>query len=140
LESVVTKRDESLSVIKNIYNALAAGRMEVVSEVIADTFVAHEPASLPYGGDYHGLAGFKQMLSGFTKCWRGVKFDGRRYLADDDCVFVCFQFNAKGRESGVEVSVPMIELWRVEGGKAVELTVFMGDTKAVCDALERSAA
>src|SRR6267378_3922618 len=103
--------------------------MEVVSEVIADTFVAHEPASLPYGGDYHGFAGFQQMLSGFTKSWRGMKVHGRSYLADDDYVFVRFQFNAKGRESGVEVSLPMLEVWRVDGGKAVELTVFMGDSK-----------
>jgi ketosteroid isomerase-like protein len=132
----ISTRDSNLSKIKSFYEAMHAGNMAVVPDLLDDTFVAHEPASLPYGGSYKGLDGFFQMLAGLKQHWRSMRFETERYSADDDLVYVHFRFTAKGRVSGKPIDQRLIELWRMKDGKAVEQHVFFADSKAAVDALD----
>lgn len=121
--------------VKAFYTALFAGDTSKASDLIGPEFVSHEPLSLPYGGDYRGLDGFFKMMTALREAWRGMRFEIERYSADADLVFVHIKFTATGRESGLPIDTRLIEMWRLEGGKAIEQHVFFFDTKMVVDAL-----
>ena len=48
--------------LKAIYTHMRAGEWEEINKYISDEFVAYEPVSLPFGGEWRGENVFKRLF------------------------------------------------------------------------------
>lgn len=128
--------DDNIAIVKRFYEYLANGDRDGAYEnVIAEDCVLHETRALPYGGVYCGRALMKETLAGVMAGFDEFDCEIRNYLAGGDEVVVHLNISGVGRQSRKPFSVPLMELWRFRGGKAVELRPFLYDAAAIAEAL-----
>lgn len=111
--------------------------VEQVSSVIHDRCVIHEAASLPeIGGDWHGPQGFVDLMAAVQKAFNGFKFSLVKLVADDDTLII------RGKLSfdlpAGSFTIPIVEYWAFEDGKAVDILPVWHDTKLVADMYAKS--
>jgi ketosteroid isomerase-like protein len=83
--------------------------------VDADVSVT-EPASMPYGGDYSGHAGFVDLMGKISATWAKWRETPNRYAENGGLVFRECTVRAILRDAGREVEMPFIEMFEVTGG------------------------
>ncbi len=113
--------------LRGFDEAINQRKLEVVDELIADTYVNHSlPAPAP------GAEGFKHVIQLFVAAFPDMRVDIDDVLVDGDKVA------GRGRWSGTHqgefmgipatgkhVSVAFMDIWRAEGGRWVENWVQM---------------
>lgn len=98
-----------------------------------------ESAWLPYGGVHRGKAQIRETITQImTHHWRDFSIVIDRYMADDEFVLVDLTLTAVGNKTGKQAKFPIVEMWRVVGGKVVWLRPVYGDYDQVRDALALS--
>ena len=127
-ESTQTER---LSCIKAMYEAMQNGDAETMRKLLDPDFVIVEADSLPYFGRRSGIVGLLEVTELFFKTWEDLQIDIDDFTTSDTRVAVHLRFSAKSRRTGKSVSMPMVEVWRFEREKLVELLPFYWDTKLV---------
>jgi uncharacterized protein len=131
-----TQEDANIAVVKRFYQYLADNdRDGAYANVLAEDCVLHETGVLPYGGVYRGRELMKQTLAGVIAGFDDFACEIRNYLAGGDEVVVHLEISGVGRISRKPFKVPIMELWRIRGGKVVELRPFLYDAAAIADAL-----
>lgn len=101
--------------------------IERAAKVISEELVLDEASGLPFGGIYRGPAGFVELLG-------KVPLDFRLDLMlTDGEENIMFQGEVFGETPGGFLRMPMMERWRFENDKCVELVVCYHDTKLVHD-------
>ena len=111
--------------------ALADDNRSRIAQSFDDDFVVHEAAGLPYSGEYHGATGFRALLEEMTRALELLPGDAMQEWTRDDTVVVRFSLTFLARTSARSVSMPLIELYRTQGGRIVELDVYYKDPAAV---------
>ena len=48
--------------IRQFYRFIESGRFDEAIGMLAEDVVIREPADLPYGGEYHGIDGFRELM------------------------------------------------------------------------------
>jgi uncharacterized protein YciI/ketosteroid isomerase-like protein len=109
-----------------------------------DKITIHEAASLPYGGDYHGLEGAFSHGQGFRAAWdRFQPHEARgldpRIIADGDHVVVLWRHNVENAGTGDSLDLPAVSVYRMENAKIADSRMFHFDTAALLRFLERNA-
>jgi uncharacterized protein len=89
------------------------------------------PETVPWGGEYRGPGGFKEMMGGVLGEFEDFRPSPESFLeAEDDQVAV--PVNVQGRaKSGKDLSGRALWLYRVRDGKIVRAEVFMDTAKAL---------
>lgn len=97
--------------------------------------VVHEPASLPYAGDWRGLDGVGRLFRTMRETWSDLSVDGLQAAKTGDTVFMTCSLRLTTRGSGKTIIQPFAEVLRFEGGRLIEGTPFYFDTAAIKAAL-----
>ena len=94
--------------------------------------VAHEPESLPYGGEYRGKDGFLELM---TKIWGTVSVEATPLGMHDagDTIVAVYQGKFTSRDSGKSVEMPVSEVYGFTDGLISSANIFYKDSKAFVD-------
>jgi uncharacterized protein len=131
--------------VEALFEAVDRRDREGVRTAYAENITIHEAASLPYGGDYRGPEGALRHGHGFRAAWdhfqpheaRGLD---PRIIADGDHVVVLWRHKVKNPETGDELDLPAVSVYRMENAKIADSRMFQFDTAALLRFLERNAA
>jgi ketosteroid isomerase-like protein len=129
-----------IDVLGRFLTAVLGGDSATLKELVSPECVVHEPADLPYGGDYVGVDGLLEMFGAVT---RDLDFSvtGRPELlpVGDGRVLVRMIASFVHRTSARTASFPIAEIYTVRDGQIVDIDVFYKEPGAIRALLETSA-
>lgn len=126
-----TTTEGPLATVNRFYELIPAGRLDEVAALLHDDLVIREPAGLPYGGDYHGPAGFADIMGRIVAALEIGVAGPVDVREAGDCVLVRFVGRFASRSSGASVETDIVELFTVHDSKITELDVYYKDPGAV---------
>lgn len=97
----------------------------------------HEPGSLPYAGDWHGLDGIGALFRRMSEIWSDVSVSGLDAARSGDTVFMACKLRLVCRANGAVIEQPFAEALRFEDDLLIDGTPFYHDTAALLDVLRR---
>lgn len=119
------------------YLAPGGGDFAVIAETLDPDCVLHQPASLPYGGEWRGPAGFEAWMVAFGQAWSRLEvIDPQFFPSGEDSIFVRSHVSATARVSGKEAEWDLLQHFRVRDGRILELRPFHWDTTVLLQALQ----
>ncbi len=111
------------TVVRRFHDAINAGRLDVIDEVIAESFVEHEA----FPGLSPGRDGTRQMFEMFRTAFSNFTMSIEAIIAEDDLVVVRATIRGTHQgeflgmaPTGKTIAVPFADFVRVEDGKVVE--------------------
>lgn len=105
--------------------------LELLATAFHPEVVVHEPASLPYAGDWRGLDGVGRLFRRMRATWSGLSVDGMQAARTGDMVFMACELRLTARASGRTITQPFAEVLRFEEGRLIEGTPFYHDTAEI---------
>jgi steroid delta-isomerase-like uncharacterized protein len=114
---------DNRAIARRFYDAINAGRLEIIDEVVAEDFVEHEEVP----GLAGGREGLRQFFGMIRTAFPDFSMTMEDMVAEGDKVFV--RATMKGTQkgefmgippSGKQMAVPVADLVRLEGGRVVE--------------------
>lgn len=97
--------------------------------------VVHEPASLPYAGDWRGFEALGQLFKRMHDAWSLMDVEDMRATIDGDTLFMGSTLVATARHSGQEIRQPFAEILKIKDGLVIEGFPYYSDTVMVNAAL-----
>jgi ketosteroid isomerase-like protein len=83
-----------------------------------------------------GRDAVKQLFAELGNYWASFSIAPDEFIESGDTVVVLSHSEAKGKDTGKEVKLPWVHVWRFEGGKVTEVLA-LTDTALAADALGR---
>lgn len=123
--------DDNKAIIRRwleAWNAGTTSAVQAVDELLAEDYVRHDPST----PDVHGPAAEKQLVTMYLTAFPDLHFTIDALVADEDTVVG--RFTAHGTQQGAllgiaptgqPVTVSMMEMYRITGGKIAEQWVVM---------------
>ena len=93
--------------------------------------VVYQPASLPYGGEWRGHAGFESWMRAFAEVWSSLEVRGSQTFSLGDVLVSRSHVYAKARRNGREADWALLQFFRVRESLIFELRPFYWDTAAL---------
>jgi uncharacterized protein len=121
----------NVDIVTRFGAALHDERLDDACVLLHDDFVVHEAGGLPYSGDYHGPEGFRHLLSVMAEVFELTPGPIDRQSLADGTVVAQFRLLFAHRASGDRVEMSLVELYRLQHGRIIELDVFYKDPSAV---------
>ena len=115
--------EENKAAVRRMYDAINGGNLDALRNSMTDDFVEHEqqPGLTP------NKEGVIQFFTGVLAAFQGFRMDIDSVIAEGDRVSVLATASGKhvGEFMGVpatakDISVPLADFFRVDGGKVVE--------------------
>jgi ketosteroid isomerase-like protein len=118
-------------VVRQIY-AIWNGEanIETAAELIAEDAVYVNPDSAIEPGTRDGRLEFLEAFGEVNAAFEEFRHDPIEIIELGDTVLALLTFSAKGRDSGVELSVAEQQLWTFEDGKVVRFEWFHDEAAA----------
>ena len=108
---------------------LAAGDFDRLAPMLDPDFVVHEAAALPYGGDYHGVDGWRQLSNAIAASWAGFRIERKEVYGETaDSLVIRLFLKGRSRRTGIPFETSVLELWRFREGRLREITPYYWDT------------
>ena len=95
--------------------------------------VLHQSPDLPWGGTFHGHAGYEDWARQMSRAFGGLDVRDTRFFADGDTVVVTCRLVTRSRASGETLDLPMAQVVRVRGDRIVEFRPFYWNVPAYRD-------
>ncbi len=115
--------DGNKEIARRFYDAINAGRLEIIDEVIADSYVEHEE----FPGLAGGREGLRQFFQMFRTAFPDLTMTIEDMVAEGDKVFIraTMKGTHKGEFMGIpatgkQIIIPNGDFTRFEGRKVVE--------------------
>jgi uncharacterized protein len=128
------------SIVENIFAALGKGDLAKAATYFDPEIQIYEPAHLPYGGLYIGHKGFYTLFQRLNETFADLTIPPSAIVDANLCVIAMTTLQGKTRRSGIEVSMPLNEVFVVHHGKVTEIRPFYWDTGAILSALDTNKA
>ena len=124
---------ENVKVVKKLFEAVERRDRTWVLGAYDENIRIREAASLPYGGEYHGLEGALEHAQGYRKVWDNLQTVAERnlsptFLDAGDYVVVLWRQRATSGEKKLDSSAASV--YKLRDGKIIESEMFQ-DTAAV---------
>lgn len=124
-----------LALAGQFYASIFNGDWDFITQNTTEDFAVVEAASLPYGGDWKGVAGFQQLFAAMaTEHYEDMQVEQKALMANDDYVMAYFSLSGKVRKTGKPIATEVTEVIEFRDGKIARLKAFYFDTKAMDDA------
>lgn len=117
--------------LKVIYTHMRAGEWEEINNYISDDFVAYEPVSMPFGGEWHGENVFKRLFAAVMESFDSPSVEPIDMSGGDEWVFYAINLSFTSKATGERVTYRLIENGRVIDGKLTELHLHYFDTAGI---------
>ena len=98
---------------------LESNDVEALAKAFHSDVVVHEPASLPYPGDWKGLEGVGALFGKMREVWSDMRVDDL----------------TAAREGDTAITQPFVEVLRFQDERLIEGTPFYYDTSEIVSAL-----
>ena len=110
----------NVELVRELINRSNAGDVPGMLELMSPDIVGFPAADLPESGIVRGPAEFATYLQTWHEAWRERTVEPREFIDGGDFVIVTLRLVARGRASGIPVTVDEAHLWRFRDGKAIE--------------------
>jgi ketosteroid isomerase-like protein len=93
--------------------------------------VIHQPAGLPYRGDWRGLDGVTAMFKAMRETWSDMQMADIEATLSGDVLFMSGRLTLTSRATGRTLVQPFAEVLRLRDGKLLDGTPFYYDTAEI---------
>lgn len=112
-------------VVRALYDQVAVGDIESVVELLDDNAIFVQAGSLPFGGEWRGATGFRDMAKRISAAWPGFAATPQDFFSNGDSkVAVLTSLTGNG------LNMNMMELWTVFSNRITRCQPFYFDTAA----------
>ena len=122
--------------LKQGYEAFGRGDLDGATANFADGIRWENPEApmLPNNGVTEGKDNVKQLFASLGDYWESCSIIPDEFHESGDAVIVLSHSEAKGKETGKEVRLPWVHIWRFSGDEVTEVQA-LTDTALAADAL-----
>jgi ketosteroid isomerase-like protein len=121
---------DNVEVARRYYELLNARDVEGCIELLAPDVQVAQP-DLPDGGDYRGIAGWRQWNDALEAAWGDLRWEPREFVDVDDAVLVTVRFVGRGSHTSIEQAVERFQVLRVRDGRIVFTTGYARRAEAL---------
>ena len=111
-----------------------AGASGAMAATLDPAVVLHQSPDLPWGGEYHGHAGYEDWARQMSRAFDQLAVRNARSFADGDTVVINCRLITRSRATGQTLDLPMTQVVRVGGNRIVEFRPFYWNVPAYRDA------
>ena len=125
----------NVELIKNLYQAFAAGDIPAVLQSFDEKIEWTEAEGFPYGGTYRGGEAILQNV--FMKLateWTDFKAEPNELLDAGERIIALGNYSGSYKQTGKSMNVPFAHVWALENGKVTNFVQYT-DTLKVSEAL-----
>lgn len=122
--------------LKQGYEAFGRGDLDGATESFAEDIRWENPEApqMPNSGVTEGKDAVKQLFAALGDYWESFSITPDEFIESGDTVVVLSHSESKGKQTGKEVKLPWVHVWRFSDGKATEVQA-LTDTALAADAL-----
>ena len=122
--------EQSVEVVRGIYDALGRGDMTGVLGAMADDIKWYEAEGMPYGGLYQGGDAVAQNVFGpVMQDIPNFAVTPEQFIASGDTVAVVARYTGTGKDTGKELDLQVVHVWDVRDGKLAKFRQFADTAK-----------
>jgi ketosteroid isomerase-like protein len=125
----------NMPLLEALLTAGAASDWDAVTACVGPDFVIVEPDELPYGGEHHGPAGFRNMIELYQSTWVDPQFDMQVLGEIGSTLIMKGVLRAEAASTGRRVEASVAEFFTVRDGRIVASEVFYRDLASVLAAI-----
>ena len=119
----------------NAGGAAAGADFAAMAATLAPDVVLHQSPDLPWGGDFHGHAGYEDWARQMSAAFDQLEVRDRRFFAEGgtirgDIVIITCRLVTRSRASGETLDLPMAQVVRVRDARIVEFRPFYWNVPA----------
>jgi ketosteroid isomerase-like protein len=112
-----------------MYDLLARGEWASVADFMAEDFVIHEPATLPYGGEWRGRDALQRLFVHVMGFWDDPLVEWIDLVGGDDHAVALLRMTATVPGTGTRFTQRVAEVTRfTPDGKMAEMHIHYFDT------------
>ena len=104
---------------------------------MADTLdpdvVLHQSPDLPWGGEFHGHAGYEDWARRMRTAFDRLEVADARSFVDGDMMVTTCRLVTRSRATGKTLDLPMSQIVQVRDSRIVEFRPFYWNVPAYCD-------
>jgi ketosteroid isomerase-like protein len=115
---------ENLEVVRQIYAAFARGDLAAILDVADSSITCHDRPDRPGRRVYTGHAGLLEFTESDRDVFDNVRYEPSDFIAVGDHVVVPLRQSGRGKASGVPVAEGIVNVWKLRGGKCLEMRVY----------------
>src|SRR5688572_6499935 len=125
--------------LKQGYEAFGRGDLDGATQNFADDIRWENPEApqLPNSGITEGKENVKKLFAELGDHWESFSITPDEFIESGDTVVVLSHAEAKGKDTGTEVKLPWVHIWRFKDGQATEVQA-LTDTAMAAGALGNS--
>jgi len=126
----------NVDTLKQGYEAFGRGDLDAATENFSDDVRWENPEApqLPNNGATEGREAVKGLFAQLGEYWESFEITPDEFLESGDTVVVLSHSSSTGKETGKEVKLPWVHVWRFRDGKVSEVQA-LTDTALAADAL-----
>ncbi|WP_422061872.1 nuclear transport factor 2 family protein [Sphingopyxis sp.] len=118
-----------LEASKAMYAAVARGEWGVVADFMADDLVIHEPASLPYGGEWRGRDALQKLYAHVMTFWEDPVVKWQELVGGEKYAVALLHFTVTAKSSGKRFETHIAEVTEFDdAGKMASMRIHYFDT------------
>lgn len=119
-----------------MYDRLHAGDWDGVETYMADDFVIHEPATLPYGGEWRGRDALRRLYAHVMGYWIDPDVEWLELIGGERHAVLLVDFTVTAKATGKRFSQRIAEVTTFGGtGKMASMHIHYFDTGAMAGML-----
>jgi ketosteroid isomerase-like protein len=118
----MSTRESDLQLVERLFAAFATGRIDAITEFIADDFVLVVPPSMSAEPDtYEGPEGARRYMNAFDGVLDDVRFHADELRAEEGCVLALVRVTGRGATSGLPVELGAASIIRIRNGQIASI-------------------
>jgi ketosteroid isomerase-like protein len=122
---------ENLEALRTYYEAANRRDLDLALDFLAPEIEFHLAGVFPdLELAYIGREEVLRFLEQFADPWEELSVEPQRLIDLDTRVLVLLRFHATGRD-GIEVELPLAQLWTLQDGRAVRMDAYSDQLKAL---------
>jgi ketosteroid isomerase-like protein len=121
----------AIDVLKQFLDSLETGDFATAAALLDPDVVVRASPDLPYGGDYVGLEGFGELGAKMIADLEFGNLAREEVQLDDERVVVFLKARFKGKATGEEAVIPIVEIYTIRDGRIVDVDPYYKTPAAI---------
>lgn len=114
--------------VRAVFAHAGKGEWDELEAHFSDDLVIHEPASLPYGGEWHGRDALRRLYATVMGYWEDPEVVVDAIVDGEEWAVAILRFTMTSKVTGERFTQFVSEATRVADGKVVEMRIHYFDT------------